>query len=64
MVELIMALIVAVLAFLPCVLGIWILQSFSIAYQWLGISLMVFSIVLVILAIIGVILIIKDNWRK
>ena len=64
MVELIMALIVAVLAFLPCVLGIWVLQSFSIAYQWLGISLMVFSIVLVILAIIGVILIIKDNWRK
>lgn len=64
MVELIMALIVAVLAFLPCVLGIWILQSFSIAYQWLGISLMVFSIVLVILAIIGVILIIKDNRRK
>lgn len=64
MVELIMALIVAVLAFLPCILGIWILQSFSIAYQWLGISLMVFSIVLVILAIIGVILIIKDNWRK
>lgn len=64
MVELIMALIVAVLAFLPCVLGIWILQSFSIAYQWLGISLMVFSIVLIILAIIGVILIIKDNWRK
>ena len=64
MFELIMALIVAVLAFLPCVLGIWILQSFSIAYQWLGISLMVFSIVLVILAIIGVILIIKDNWRK
>lgn len=64
MFELIMALIVAVLAFLPCILGIWILQSFSIAYQWLGISLMVFSIVLVILAIIGVILIIKDNWRK
>lgn len=64
MVELIMALIVAVLAFLPCILGIWILQSFSIAYQWLGISLMVFSVVLVILAIIGVILIIKDNWRK
>lgn len=64
MVELIMALIVAVLAFLPCILGIWILQSFSIAYQWLGISLMIFSIVLVILAIIGVILIIKDNWRK
>lgn len=64
MVELIIALIVAVLAFLPCILGIWILQSFSIAYQWLGISLMVFSIVLVILAIIGVILIIKDNWRK
>lgn len=64
MFELIMALIVAVLAFLPCVLGIWVLQSFSIAYQWLGISLMVFSIVLVILAIIGVILIIKDNWRK
>lgn len=64
MVELIMALIVAVLAFLPCILGIWVLQSFSIAYQWLGISLMVFSIVLVILAIIGVILIIKDNWRK
>lgn len=64
MVELMMALIVAVLAFLPCVLGIWILQSFSIAYQWLGISLMVFSIVLVILAIIGVMLIIKDNWRK
>lgn len=64
MFELIMALIAAVLAFLPCILGIWILQSFSIAYQWLGISLMVFSIVLVILAIIGVILIIKDNWRK
>lgn len=64
MFELIMALIVAVLSFLPCILGIWILQSFSIAYQWLGISLMVFSIVLVILAIIGVILIIKDNWRK
>lgn len=64
MVELIMALIVAVLAFLPCILGIWILQSFSVAYQWLGISLMVFSVVLVILAIIGVILIIKDNWRK
>lgn len=64
MFELIMALIVAVLAFLPCILGIWVLQSFSIAYQWLGISLMVFSIVLVILAIIGVILIIKDNWRK
>lgn len=64
MFELIMALIVAVLSFLPCILGIWILQSFSVAYQWLGISLMVFSIVLVILAIIGVILIIKDNWRK
>lgn len=64
MIELIIALIAAVLAFLPCILGIWILQSFSIAYQWLGISLMVFSIVLVILAIIGVILIIKDNWRK
>lgn len=64
MFELIIALIVAVLSFLPCILGIWILQSFSVAYQWLGISLMVFSIVLVILAIIGVILIIKDNWRK
>lgn len=64
MFELIMALIAAVLAFLPCILGIWVLQSFSIAYQWLGISLMVFSIVLVILAIIGVILIIKDTWRK
>lgn len=64
MFELIMALIVAVLAFLPCILGIWVLLSFSVAYQWLGISLMVFSIVLVILAIIGVILIIKDNWRK
>lgn len=64
MFELIMALIAAVLAFLPCILGIWVLQSFSIAYQWLGISLMVFSVVLVILAIIGVILIIKDNWRK
>lgn len=64
MFELIIALIAAVLSFLPCILGIWILQSFSIAYQWLGISLMVFSIVLVILAIIGVILIIKDNWRK
>lgn len=64
MVELIMALIAAVLAFLPCILGIWVLQSFSIAYHWLGISLLVFGGVLVILTIIGVILIIKDNWRK
>lgn len=64
MFELIMALIVAVLAFLPCILGIWVLQSFSVAYQWLGISLLVFGGVLVILTIIGVILIIKDNWRK
>nr|DAF67954.1 MAG TPA: hypothetical protein [Caudoviricetes sp.] len=64
MVELMIALIVAVLSFLPCVLGIWVLQSFSIAYQWLGTSLIVFGGVLVILAIIGVILIIKDNWRK
>lgn len=64
MVELMIALIVAVLSFLPCMLGIWILQSFSIAYQWLGISLIVFGGVLVILAIIGVILTIKDNWRK
>ena len=64
MVELMIALIVAVLAFLPCILGIWVLQSFSIAYQWVGISLMVFSGIFVILAIIGVILIIKDNWRK
>lgn len=64
MFELIIALIAAVLSFLPCIFGIWILQSFGVAYQWLGISLMIFSIVLVILAIIGVILIIKDNWRK
>lgn len=64
MVELIMALIAAVLAFLPCILGIWILQAFSLAYQWLGIALIVFSGILIILAIIGITLIIKDNRRK
>lgn len=64
MVDLIIAWIATVLALLPCVLGIWILQSFSVAYQWLGISLIVFSGILVILAIIGIILVIKENRRK
>nr|DAF03813.1 MAG TPA: Protein of unknown function (DUF4064) [Caudoviricetes sp.] len=64
MVDLIIAWIAAVLALLPCVVGIWILHSFSIAYQWLGISLIVFSGILVILAIIGIILVIKENRRK
>ena len=64
MIDLIIALVFAVLAFLPCILGIWVLYSFSIAYQWLGISLIVFSGILVILAIIGIILIIDNNWRK
>lgn len=63
MVDLIIILIAAMLALLPCVLGIWILQSFSIAYQWLGIALIVFSGILIILAVIAIILTIRDNRR-
>lgn len=63
MVDLIIALIAAILAMLPCVLGIWILQTFSIAYQWLGIALIVFSGILIILAVIAIILTIRDSRR-
>ena len=63
MADLIIVLIVAVLALVPCVLGIWILHSFSIAYQWLGIALIVFSGILIILAVIAIILTIRDNRR-